>query len=115
MPYWQEGSYEKPFVEHRREFIENLQYGKQIDDFLDIKNCQKRPQAPKPIFVGLESEKSGNLVPNFENFKKYLKFARGILCAEWLWRFSKRAHEVPNWSKTDLGEILKHCKNAVII
>ena len=27
---------------------------------------QKRPQAPKPIFLGLESEKSENQVPNLE-------------------------------------------------
>ena len=30
---------------------------------------QKRPQAPKPIFLGLESEKSENQVPYFENFE----------------------------------------------
>ena len=63
----------KTFVEHRREFIENLQYGKQIDD--GAKNMQKRPQAPKPIFLGLGSEKSGNMIPKFENFEKYLKCA----------------------------------------
>ena len=26
--------------------------------FLDLKRCQKRPQAPKPIFLGQESENS---------------------------------------------------------
>ena len=31
---------------------------------------QKRPQAPKPIFLGLESEKSGNMVPNSEICEK---------------------------------------------
>ena len=46
------------FVQHQSKFIENSRYGKQIDDFLDMKKCQKRPQAPKPIFLGLESEKS---------------------------------------------------------
>ena len=45
-------------MEHRREFIEHLHYGKQVDEFLDLKNMQKRPQAQKPIFLGLESEKS---------------------------------------------------------
>ena len=50
----------KTFVEHRREFIEHLPYGKQIGKFVDRKNMQKRPQAPKPIFLGLESEKSEN-------------------------------------------------------
>ena len=39
---------------------------------------QKRPQAKKTIFLGLESEKSENMVPtleNFEIFEKYMKFA----------------------------------------
>ena len=45
------------------------QYGKQIDEILDQTNKQKRPQAKKPIFLGLESKKSENLVPNFENFE----------------------------------------------
>ena len=62
-------------MEHRREFIEDLQYGKQIDDFLDQQNKQKRPQAPKPIFLGLESEKAENMVPSFEIFGKYIKDA----------------------------------------
>ena len=62
-------------MEHRREFIENCQYGKQIDEFLNLQNTQKRPQAPKPIFLGLESEKSGNRIPNFENLEKYIKDA----------------------------------------
>ena len=39
---------------------------------------QKRPQARKPIFLGLESERSENWIPNFEDFEKYLKFAHGI-------------------------------------
>ena len=65
-------------MEHRREFIENCPYGKQIGKFLDIKNCQKRPQARKPIFLGQESEKSENQVSFFEFFEKYLKFAHEI-------------------------------------
>ena len=64
-------------MEHRREFIENLPYGKQIDEFLDKKNMQKRPQARKPIFLGLESEKSENHVI-FKKNRKYMKFAHGI-------------------------------------
>ena len=55
-------------MEHRREFIENCQYGKQFDELLDLKNMQKRPQAPKPIFLGLESGKSENMVSHFENY-----------------------------------------------
>ena len=63
------------FVEHQREFVEHSQYGKHIGKILDLKNMHKRPQAPKPIFLGLESEKSENKIPNFEDFEKYLKFA----------------------------------------
>ena len=55
--------------------IENLKNGKQIDDFLDIKKCQKRPRSPKPIFLGLESEFFENMIPNLENFEKSMKFA----------------------------------------
>ena len=55
-------------MEHRREFIENCPYGKQIGKTLDLQNMQKRPQAPKPIFLGLGSEKSEN----------HLKFAHNI-------------------------------------
>ena len=62
-------------MEHRREFIENCQYGKQIGKILDLKNMQKRPQARKPIFLGLESGKSGNMIPNFDFFEKLMKFA----------------------------------------
>ena len=65
-------------MEHQSKFIEHLQYCKQIDEFLDKKNRQKRPQAPKPIFLGLKSEKSGNQVPNFDLFEKYLTFAHEI-------------------------------------
>ena len=56
----------KTVVEHWREFVENCPYGKQIDLFLDIKNKQKRPQAPKPIFLDLESEEYEIWIPNFE-------------------------------------------------
>ena len=47
----------KTFVEHQREFVEHFPYGKKIGKILDIKNTQKRPQAPKPIFLGLEYDK----------------------------------------------------------
>ena len=52
-------------MEHRREFIEHLQYGKQIGKILDLKNMQKRPQARKSIFSGLESEKSETWIQDF--------------------------------------------------
>ena len=52
-------------MEDRKEFVEHLQIGKQIGKLLDM---PKRPQATH--FLGLEYEKSGNLVPNFEKFGK---------------------------------------------
>ena len=36
-------------------------------NFWTKQNMQKHPQAPKPIFLGLESEKSENKIPTFEN------------------------------------------------
>ena len=60
----------KTYTEYRREFVEHFPYGKQIGNFVDSRNRQKRPQAPKPIFLGLESEKLENHIINlvcFEN------------------------------------------------
>ena len=37
------------------------------------KTRKKRPQAPTPISLGLESEKFGNLIPHFEKNEKSLK------------------------------------------
>ena len=62
---------------------------------------QKRPQAQTPIFLGLESEKSENQIIFLKKKKIYEIYSR-ILCAEWTIHFSKRAHEVPDLSKTDL-------------
>ena len=64
-------------MEHQREFVEHFPYGKQIGKILDIKSTQKRPQAQKPILLGLESEKSGNQVPFFAFFEN-MKFAHEI-------------------------------------
>ena len=43
--------------------------------FWTQKNVQKRPQAQNIIFLVLESEKSENMVPNFEIFENYIKDA----------------------------------------
>ena len=82
--------------------------------FWTCKNVKKRPQAPKPILLGLGSEKSVNQVPNFEK-KKYIKDAPkqtvhngSSIFANELMRFPNEA--TPIWDK-----IQKHCKNAVII
>ena len=103
------------FVEHRREFIENCQYGNQIDDFLDMKNKQKRPRAPTPILLGLESEKSENQIPHFENFEKYLKFAQEISVLDGSYAFPNELMRFQNKAKEIWVKIQKHCKNAVII
>ena len=95
--------------------MESLQYGKQIDDFLDRKIMQKRPQAPKPIFLGLESEKPENNIQNFGMFEKYMKFAHEISVHNGSYAFPNelmrfRIEATPIW-----GTIQKHCKHAVII
>ena len=86
----------KTYTEYWREFVEHFPYGKQIGKMLDIQNMQKRPQAPKPILVGLESGKSENQIIDFEFFGNYIKNVPNKKCAEWIIHFSKRAREVPN-------------------
>ena len=78
------------FVDDQREFVEHLQIGKQIGKLLDM---PKRPQAKKHI-LGLEYEKSGNLVPNFKKFEKYHEDAHKNSVQNGC-DTSKRAHEVP--------------------
>ena len=102
-------------MEHRREFIENLQYGKQIDDFLDMKDMQKNPQAPKPIFLGLESGKSENMVPNFPTFAKYIKNAPKQSLQNASYTSPNELTRFQNKAKPIWVNIQKHCKNAVII
>ena len=79
--------------------------------FLTNKHMQKRPQTKKPIFLGLESEKSENLVQNFENLGKYIKDAPkktvqngSYTSPNELTRF--RIEAKPIW-----GEIQKHREN----
>ena len=65
------------FVEDQREFVEHLQIGRQIGKLLDM---SKRPLARKPIFFGLESEKSENWIPYFENVENILNLLTKFLC-----------------------------------
>ena len=102
------------FVEDQREFVEHFQCGKQIGKILDIRNRQKRHQAPKHILLGLKSEKSGKQVPNFENTENYFKFAHVISVQNGSYAFpnelmSFRIEATPIWGKNQ-----KQCKNAVI-
>ena len=102
-------------MQHLPEFIENCQHGKQIDDLLDIKKCQKRPRAPKPIFLGLESEKSENLVPIFEIFEKYEKDAHKKSLQNGSYTFPNELTRFQNKAKPIWVEIQKHYKHVVII
>ncbi len=81
---------------------------------MDIKR-QKRHGAPKLILSGLESEKSGNQVPNFENFETYLKFAHEISVQDGSYAFPNELVRFSIEAKAIWGKIQKHCKNAVII
>ena len=74
------------------------------------KHVQKRPRAPKHIFWGLESEKSGNQVPNFENFEKYLKFAHQISVQNGSYAFPNELVWFRNEAKPIWVKIQKHCK-----
>ena len=65
----------KTYKDNQREFVEYFPHGKQIGKTVDQENQGKRPQAQKPILLGLDSDKSGNQVPNLENLENYLKFA----------------------------------------
>ena len=68
------------FITDQSEFMEHFQYGKHIGKILDIKNTQQCPQAQKPIFLGLGSDKSGNPVPILENFENSSSLLTEFLC-----------------------------------
>ena len=91
-------------------FMGNCPYGKQIGKFLDQQNCQKRGQAPKPIFLGLESENSENQMPEFKIFGKYMKLARGISVQIGSYAFPNELTRFPIEAKPIWGKIQKHCK-----
>ena len=82
---------------------------------MDIKNRQKRPQAPKPIFLGLESGKPENMYPCFVNSEKYIKDAPNKTVHNGCDAFPNELVRFPNEAKAIWVEIQKHCKNAVII
>ena len=76
---------------------------------------QKRPQARKPIFLGLESGKSGNQVPKNEFFEKYIKDAPKKTVLIGSYDSPNELTRFPNDAKPIWVKIQKHCKNAVII
>ena len=82
---------------------------------MDIKKRQKRPQARKPIFLGLESEKSENMIPHFEKNEKSMKFAHEISVQNGSYTFPSELVRFRIEAKPIWGKIQKHCKHAVII
>ena len=99
----------KTYTEYRREFVEHLPNGKQIGKFLDQTNGEKRPQASKPIFLGLDSEKIENQIPTFGTWK-YLKFAHEISVQNGSYAFPNELMRFRIEAKPIWGEIQKHCK-----
>ena len=100
------------FITDQNKFTENCQYGKQIGKILDLKNMQKHPQARKPVFLGLESEKSENMVPVFENFEKSEKDAHKKSLQNGSYAFPNELMRFPNEAKPIWVKMQKHCKNA---
>ena len=76
---------------------------------------QKRPQAPKPIFLGLESDKSESQTPNFDLFEKHFKFAHRISVQNGSYALPNELVRFRNEATPIWVEIQKHFKNAVII
>ena len=83
--------------------------------FWTNKTRKKRPQAKKLIFLGLESEKSENMVSFFENFEKYIKDAPNKTVQNGSYTSPNELVRFRNEAKPIWVEIPKHCKNAVII
>ena len=100
------------FAEDQREFVEHFQYGKRIGKLLDMKNKQKRSQAQKPILLGLES---GNHIPLFGIFEKYLKFVHEMSVHNGSDAFPNELTRFRIEAKPIWGKIQKRCKNEVII
>ena len=79
--------------------MEHLQIGKQVGKLLDM---AKRSQAQKPILLGLES---GNHIPLFGIFEKYLKLAHKFSVQDGSDAFPNelvrfRLEATPIWGKT---------------
>ena len=81
---------------------------------MDLNKCKKRPRAPKPIFLGLESKIFENMIPYFEFFEKYMKFAHDFSVLIGSDDFPNELTRFQNKAKAIWVKIQKHCKNAVI-
>ena len=83
---------------------------------MGLKKTGKNVTGPQQlIFLGLESEKSENLIPNFEISEKCEKHAHGISVQDGSYAFPKELTRFRNEAKPIGDNIQKHCKNAVII
>ena len=71
--------------------------------------CQNVPR-PKNTFLGLEYEKSGNLVPNFEKFEKYNKDAHKKSVQNGCDAFPNELMRFRFEAKPIWDKIQKHCK-----
>ena len=95
--------------------MEHFPDGKQIGNFLDQQNKQKRPRAQKPISLGLESEKSESWILCLGNVENHMKCVHEIPVQSGSDAFPNefvrfRVEAKPIWE-----EIQKHCKTTVII
>ena len=80
-----------------------------------MENDQKTSPGPKTDFLDLESEKSENWIPNFENFEKYIKDAPNKTVQNGSYTSTNELVRFRNEAKPIWVEIQKHCKNAVTI
>ena len=76
---------------------------------------QKTSTGPKTHFLGLEYEKSGNLVPNLDFFEKYFKIAHEMSVHNVSYAFPNELMRFRNEATPIWNKIQKHCKHAVII
>ena len=105
----------KTYTKYRREFIEHFPYGKHIGKILDMKNLQKRPQAQKPILLGLESGKSENQITFSKILKMSMTFAHEISVHKGSDAFPNELTRFRIEATTIWVKIQKHFKNAIII
>ena len=105
----------KTYKEYQSKFIEDFQYGKQIDEFLDMPKRPKTSTGPKTHVLVLEYVKSGNQVPNFVNFEKSEKDAHKKTMQNGSNTFANELMRFRNEAKPIWVKIQKQCKNAVTI
>ena len=71
---------------------------------------QTRFQAPKPIFLGLESEKTESYIIRLETFEKSVKFVHAISVHNGSYAFPNELTRFRIEAKPIWGKIQKHYK-----